>query len=124
MYPSTSLLLALSTPHALTHVPGVSGSAEGVDDDEGEDELHAELAAGPPRSAGSLWVGVHPDDGVVGLALDAEDEGGARDAAAALREHVHDAAQGGHEAREEQAYRHGGVRVASGHLKRVQKVTG
>ena len=49
--------------------------------------------------------------------LDAEDEGGAGDATAALREHVHDAAQGGHEAREEQAYRHGGVRVAAGHLR-------
>ena len=50
-------------------LPGVSGSAEGVDDDEGEHELHAELAAGAARAAGSLGVGVHPDHRVVGLAL-------------------------------------------------------
>ena len=60
-----------------------------------------------------------PDDWVVGLALDAEDECGACDAAAALREHVHDAAQRRHEAREEQPDRHGRVRVAAGHLQRA-----
>ena len=50
-------------------LPGVSGSAEGVDDDEREYELHAELSAGAARPAGSLGVGVHPDHRVVRLAL-------------------------------------------------------
>ena len=61
---------------------------------------------------------IHERD--VSVHLDAEDEGGAGDAAAALREDVHDAAQRRHEARQHQADRHRGVRVAAGHL--VEKV--
>ena len=52
-------------------VPGVSGGAEGVDDDEGEDELHAELAARQFALARPVRVGHQADHGVVGLVLQA-----------------------------------------------------
>ena len=48
--------------------------------------------------------------------LDAEDERGAGDAAAALGEDVHDAAQRRDEPREEQPDRHRGIRVATRYL--------
>ena len=48
--------------------------------------------------------------------LDAEDERRACDAAAALGEDVHDAAQRRDEPREQQTDRHSRVRVAAGHL--------
>ena len=48
-------------------LPGVSGSAECVDDDEGEDELHAELPSGPARPAAPVRVRHHPEVGFLNI---------------------------------------------------------
>ncbi|WVZ73081.1 hypothetical protein U9M48_021429 [Paspalum notatum var. saurae] len=90
---------------------GVGGGEDGVDEDEGADDLGSQaVALGVPGVDG---VGAAAGGHVEPL-LEALDDAGAADGAQALHDHVEEGAREGELARQEEAEGDGGVDVAAG----------